>query len=276
MDAAAEANLERLLTPIVGPGNVTAVVHYQLSMQSTTSHQTLVQSSTPISVSKLTKKSTGTSGSLAVGTAGNTAPTYPATTGTSSSSVNKSSTQYVVGHVTTATTTPAGLVSTVTASVIVNQKALKLTRANIASIRSAVGMALGIAAKQQAADISVLSAPYAAVPVAPVSTTKLGRTRLLEMGAGAAVLALGIIFLLTRRRRRRPDAGVGVSGPLAPQYAPPAAAPDTVMESRVQTVVTKISRISQESPTEVADALTRLIGQDALRPADYDEREPLA
>lgn len=274
MDQTASGQVNALLTPMVGPGNVQSVVHYQLNAASSTNSQTVVRSSTPSAVSTQKSTTTGGSSQTAAGTAGNTAPTYVGGTGPSSSSSSASSTQYVVGHASTSTSSPAGAVSAVTATVILNQKSLKGNRTRINTIRQAVGSALGIPAAKQAADITVLASPFAQVPVSQAAAVPIWANKLLWAAVGGGVIVgAGAGWLLLGRKRRRKNAGMISTVTTEVPYYP---GEETSAQARAQQVIAQLNKTSKESPDAIAEALTRLIGPETLdNGADVKQREPV-
>ncbi len=276
MDAKAAATLDGLLTTLVGPGNVSAAVHYQLTMRSSTGSQTLVRSTSPVSVSKSKSSYKGSGGGIPAGTAGNLPPVYLGGGGKSSGTSSQSSVQSVVGHATSHFDAPAGQVAGVTASVLVNQKALKLSKATVATIRAVVGHALGIPLARQAAAITVLSAAFAAVPVTAAPPPPWYANVRVEAGAAALILIVIIfaVWLATRRRRHvfEPEDTL-VATPIH-RREPEPAGEESMIASRAQQAIDKLSRISEESPKEVADAVARLLAQDSM--AAGESREPLA
>ncbi len=277
MDAKAAASVDGLLTTLVGPGNVSSVVHYQLTMRSSTGSQTLVRSTSPVSVSKSTSSYKGTGAALPVGTAGNVPPVYLGGGGTSKASSSTSHVQSVVGQATTRFTVPAGQVASVSASVLVNQKALKLSKATVTAIRSVVGHALGIPTARQAAAITVLTAAFAAVPVTTVPPVPWYANLRVEAGLGALALIAMVfaIWMLTRRRHGviEPEDAL-MASPIARQQAQPPLE-ESMIASRAQQAIDRLSRITEQSPKEVAEAVARLLAQDAATTAG-ESREPLA
>ncbi len=259
-----------LLTPVTGPGNVVVAVHANLSFAHTSKTENLATQTGPggVITSKTTSTSTfkGTGGATpTTGTSGNV-PTYTATGsgGTSNQTSQSTTVQYAVNHILEQISSPPMTVQSLTVSVMVNKRAYPLTPAATAQIRGLVATAIGLPANSPlaASDISVASAPFAAVPIpavkTPTSTLPLPLPALAGAGGGGLPLIVVLLLMLMRRgggqrRRGRGQAAAAVAAPAAPILLPPPT-PDPNVE-RERRLIESVSESARNQPEEVANLL---------------------
>ncbi len=271
VESALDQRITSLLTPVTGPGNVVVAVHANLSFNHTTETESLATQSSPggVVTSKTTQSSTfkGTGGATPVaGTTGNV-PTYATTVaggGTSSQTSRSTTVQYAVNHILKQISSPPMTVQSLTVSIMVNQKAYPLTAATTAQIRGLVATAIGLPSNSPAtaSDISVLAAPFAAVPIpkttTPASTLPLPLPELAGAGGGALILVVVLLLLLTRRRGGERRGRRGAPPVLAAAAAAPillsAPTPDPNVE-REKRLIESVSDSARNQPEEVANLL---------------------
>ena len=210
VQSAVEQNLasqiKSSLANIVGASNVAVVVHANVSIISVSQQKHQVTSGVILSnqSSSSTTGASGTGGVAGQATQNPNLPNYAATgtgTGTGSSSKN-STTNYDNNYTNTTTQFDPLQISGYTVSVLINSNAITMTPKLLSSIRSYVQTSIGQVGTAKAANITIMSQPFATtnltVPVAPWYTSPL-------VLAGLGILVVGgvLVWLVLRSRSQR-------------------------------------------------------------------------
>lgn len=205
VDHALQQQVQNLLDPIYGPGNVVAQVQAQLAFSSSTQTQTQVAPKGTITSQETTKQSSSSAGvaSKAAGVTGNT-PTYPTigATGPSKSSKSQTITHYAKSITKQTTTTPPGAIQRLTVAVAVNQT---LTAAQQQQIQTLVSQAVGANAKRgDVVTVTGLAFSKQAAQQAQKAVAAAARQQRLreEILGGVGLLGVMLLVLLLRRRRK--------------------------------------------------------------------------
>ena len=258
LEAAGESQVRQLLIPVVGGNNLEVAVNIAIQPQHVTTTQTLPTKSQVSSSQTSKQTSTGTNGAAVAGAAGNTPGYALAPGGKSTSNSSSANRTYAVGTLVRNTVGPPVLVTGITASVVVNQKAFPLTTARRTAIQKLVAGALGIPAARAASSIVVSSAPFQQVTVAPpVSTLPLPLPELEGAAGGLVVIVVLLVVLLLRRRKgRQGEEPVSLADALLPQPAVPQGPPP-----RSRELVRQLGDLSTSAPEEVAAVLSQWLAQ---------------
>ncbi len=195
------ANVENMLSQVLGPGNAVVQVRAILNFNHSTVHTVQYGHSVLSSQQVETKTSSGvTPPSTPVGTAGNT-PTVTTQTTPSSSKSNSKTTisNYKVGSTKTQQTIPAGQIQRLTVAVVVDKK---LSPAEARQLKSLVANAAGVNFKT-GDQLSVVGMPFnhSAVSQAVAAMQKAQRAQTIRQAAMAlgALIALIVVILMIRR-----------------------------------------------------------------------------
>lgn len=204
------ANVQDMLTQVLGPGNAVVQVNAVLNFNRSTVHSTQYGKGVLAQQQVQSSSTTGsTPPSTAVGTAGNTptVTTASSPSGQGSSSNSKTTIdKYDVNKTQTVQTIPAGEIQRLTVAVVVNKK---LTPAEASSIKTMVANAAGVNLKQ-GDQLSVVGMPFnrTAVNQAVAAMKKAQRGQTMRQGITAllALLALVfVIFMIRRTLKNRPQ-----------------------------------------------------------------------
>ena len=262
--------IANLLEPVVGPGNVAVTVHAVLSFSQTKTTSTLAKAGSPSTTSSTTETFKGTGTPPAVtGVSGNI-PTYTGTAaggGKSTYTVKQNQVNYALDRIVSQTSSQPMTVQALTVSVLVNSRAFPLTGARLAQVRSLVANAIGLpsTSKLVPQDITVASAPFAAVPLP--TTAPLTQALPLPEEVGAAVLALlllgGLAFFLTRRRSGGVALPAGAEG-LTTTFAGSGATivvehlptqEEVVLQQQEERLMQQVSGEARANPEQIANLL---------------------
>lgn len=200
-ETAMEDKLRNLLEPVFGAGEVVSQVNIEYNLDSSQTQTTTLGSPVKLTDEWTRQNQTGTQGATTPQntTGTNQTPSYPATTpaATPDSSAASGKTTYATGQTVQTTTSPAGSIKRVTASVTVNRASLSAAEMN--NVKAVVAQATGA----NVADIAVLAMPFsrqAPTTQLPQQTPLLQpRTLTISLGVVAAVMLL-LLFLGFRRK----------------------------------------------------------------------------
>lgn len=242
------------LGQMVGPGNVTVIVHAAVTFNRKTTQSHLVQAGPPLSAQAQSSSSTGGLGAGGIAGQATKNPnivTYGTTgAGAGATSSRSSTTNYDNSYTNTSTTFDPVQIQGYTVSVLLNSKVLRLTPLLYKQIQSYVLTAIGQRGTTALAPtVTVLSAPFATqagVALAPQNwlTSPLG------LGALAALLAAGgaVIFVARSRSRRRVTAeAIGSLSAASLASSPP--------ESQELSIAKQLQELSHRRPESFASLL---------------------
>ncbi len=242
VESSLAGTLRDSLTKMLGQGNVSVIVHANMTFIDEALHQHVVTAGPPLSTQSSSSSSTGASSGTSGGIAGQATQnpnlsTYGSTgSGNGSSSLTRSSTTNYDNSYTDISKTLAPVqINGYTVSVVVNTSAVALTPPVMKEIRSYVQTAVGLTSVASPS-VSVIGMPFA--PNQGSGTT-LGTGLNPAIGAlGAVGLLLGmggVTFGLVRRRnkkRLREDAIESISN--AALASPPEEAEDATLANQLR------------------------------------------
>jgi flagellar M-ring protein FliF len=236
-----QTQLQNSLQSFVGAGNVSVIVHANVTFNQTSTQVHKVTGGPPLSEQKSTSNSSGGSGQTG-GIAGQATQnpnivSYGSTgTGQSTSSTRTSTVNYDNSYVNTQQVADPMQIGNYTVSVLINSTAVKVTPALTTAMESYVAHAMGVQGKRIAAsDVSILAVPFTVSAIPP--TTSLFTSPLAYAGLLVGLLALGaiatILVVRSRNRRRVTDDALG-SLSVASLSSPPPEPEEVTLSRKLQ------------------------------------------